>query len=195
MKRKKKRTINKKTIIIVGIILILLIIVIIQLVTNNDTTTDEMGNRLENYGYTIGEDEDAFYQKITTNNTLDDYYNDISNNKETNYQEYYVSKTSYDFIELKMSYSDKITKILNVTSDLTTKEIEYNFELSYNEIYLLLEGTLDDSFTCTAVTERNVNDEVISTYCNTIKSDLIDFTTERNKILSDTKIQKLLGSK
>ena len=146
MKKKKNKdsTIYLKIVFIV--IGILAVVIVALLINKNTTSKDEVGARLEDYGYTIGEKDEAFYNKITTNNTLDDYYNDMSNNKNTLYQEFYVSKSSYDFIELKMSYEDKITKTLNITSDLKTKAIEYNFELSYNDIYLILEGTSDTSF-------------------------------------------------
>ena len=195
MKKKKNKdsTIYLKIVFIV--IGILAVVIVALLINKNTTSKDEVGARLEDYGYTIGEKDEAFYNKITTNNTLDDYYNDMSNNKNTLYQEFYVSKSSYDFIELKMSYEDKITKTLNITSDLKTKAIEYNFELSYNDIYLILEGTSDTSFTCNKKKKKNTTPDVIKTYCNTIKQELISFTSERNKILADEKIQNLLKNK
>ena len=195
MKKKKNKdsTIYLKIVFIV--IGILAVVIVALLINKNTTSKDEVGARLENYGYTIGEKDEAFYNKITTNNTLDDYYNDMSNNKNSSYQEFYVSKSSYDFIELKMSYEDKIIKTLNITSDLKTKAIEYNFELSYNDIYLILEGTSNTSFTCNTIKEKNTTPDVIKTYCNTIKQELISFTSERNKILADEKIQNLLKNK
>ena len=195
MKKKKNKdsTIYLKIVFIV--IGILAVVIVALLINKNTTSKDEVGARLEDYGYTIGEKDEAFYNKITTNNTLDDYYNDMSNNKNSSYQEFYVSKSSYDFIELKMSYEDKIIKTLNITSDLKTKAIEYNFELSYNDIYLILEGTSNTSFTCNTITEKNITPDVIKTYCNTIKQELISFTSERNKILADEKIQNLLKNK
>ena len=195
MKKKKNKdsTIYLKIVFIV--IGILAVVIVALLINKNTTSKDEVGARLEDYGYTIGEKDEAFYNKITTNNTLDDYYNDMSNNKNSSYQEFYVSKSSYDFIELKMSYEDKIIKTLNITSDLKTTAIEYNFELSYNDIYLILEGTSNTSFTCNTITERNTTPDVIKTYCNTIKQELISFTSERNKILADEKIQNLLKNK
>lgn len=195
MKKKKNKdsTIYLKIVFIV--IGILAVVIVALLINKNTTSKDEVGARLEDYGYTIGEKDEAFYNKITTNNTLDDYYNDMSNNKNSSYQEFYVSKSSYDFIELKMSYEDKIIKTLNITSDLKTKAIEYNFELSYNDIYLILEGTSNTSFTCNTIIEKNTTPDVIKTYCNTIKQELISFTSERNKILADEKIQNLLKNK
>ena len=150
MKKKKNKdsTIYLKIVFIV--IGILAVVIVALLINKNTTSKDEVGARLEDYGYTIGEKDEAFYNKIKT---------------------------------------------LNITSDLKTKVIEYNFELSYNDIYLILEGTSNTSFTCNTITEKNTTPDVIKTYCNTIKQELISFTSERNKILADEKIQNLLKNK
>ena len=81
MKKKKNKdsTIYLKIVFIV--IGILAVVIVALLINKNTTSKDEVGARLEDYGYTIGEKDEAFYNKITTNNTLDDYYNDMSNNK------------------------------------------------------------------------------------------------------------------
>ena len=68
MKKKKNKdsTIYLKIVFIV--IGILAVVIVALLINKNTTSKDEVGARLEDYGYTIGEKDEAFYNKITTEN-------------------------------------------------------------------------------------------------------------------------------
>ena len=89
-RRKNKNQENNTALIIliavfVGMLLLLLVATTV--------TKDEVYNELENEGY-YTETDDAFYKKVLTNNTLDEFYNDMNSGRNTKYQEVYVSKTS-----------------------------------------------------------------------------------------------------
>lgn len=189
MKKKNKK--NNKLIIIISIIIVLIILIVLGIYLSRDT--DELTKELKKDGYTTTS-EDAFYKKITTNNTLDDFYEDISNEKETQYEEYYLSKDSLDFIELKMYYKDGVTTTLNLTSNLRTLEVDYNYELSYKNAYFIIEGNSTDEYTCKTVVQENVSDDTITTYCNSITTELDTFLSRRENMLNNSKVKELLQS-
>ena len=103
-RKNKKQENNTLLIVLVSIFVVMLLLLLAASVA----TEDEVYNELENEGY-YTETDDAFYKKILTNNTLDEFYNDMNSGRNTKYQEVYVSKTSYDYIELLMIYNDGVT--------------------------------------------------------------------------------------
>jgi hypothetical protein len=158
------------------------------------TTKDEVYNELENEGY-YTETDDAFYKKILTNNTLDEFYNDMNSGRNTKYQEVYVSKTSYDYIELLMIYNDGVTTTLTISSSLKSNEVNYNFELSYNKQYLLLEGTQENNYDCEVTVNRNVKKETEKKYCNLIKEQINDFLSSKTQLLNNPNLMsKIAGN-
>jgi hypothetical protein len=188
MKNKRKK--DKKLLYIGIFVIIFIILIILGIYLSKDN--DELKSELKKDGYTT-EESDAFYKKIVTNNTLDDFYDDLSNNKETSYEEYYFSKDSYDFIELKMSYKDGITTTLNITSALRTLEVNFNYELSYNSTHLIIEGDSTDEYTCKTVVQEGISDATVSTYCDAINSEITTFLNRRTELLSNQKIQELVN--
>ena len=127
-------------------LLVTLVLIVWYLIQeNNDRVLDE---EFEKNGYTTLDFDDAFYNNIVSNNTLDDYYNDKENEKDTIYEEYYISKESNDFIELKMIYEKGIEKTLNIISDLNTFNIEYNYEIVYQKSHILLDGNTTNNYQC-----------------------------------------------
>lgn len=187
-KRKKE---NTKFYTIIVIVIFLLIIVLGLVLSNNNKELEDVLNK---EGYTT-EDESAFYKKIVTNNTLDDYYNDITNSRDSEYEEYYFSKESNDFIELKMSFQNNVTTSLNITSDLKNLSTSYNYELTYKDAHLLLEGNDSTDFTCNIVLNEKVNSDTINTYCNMIKQEIETFTDRRTNLLKNKKIQEIVQKK
>ena len=185
----KKKNKDSNLLIILGIIVFATIVAIIITLTGPSTKTEQ--GILQEEGYTTT-DEDAFYKKIVTHNTLDDYYNDIANNKNTEYEEYYFSKEAYDFIELKMSYYDSASRVLSINSDLRTNRVEYNYEISYNSMHLILEGNSDSNYDCNIVIKKNTAAEDINNACNDISKEISIFLDRREKLLSNKKIQELL---
>lgn len=186
MKRKNEKNTSLKNISIF-LVLVTIIIGIVALSNNNKDLEGELNKE----GYTT-EEESAFYKKIVTNNTLDDYYNDLANKKASKYEEYYISKESNDFIELKMNYEDDVTTALNINSDLEDYKIEFNYELSYKDAHLILEGTSSNDFTCNSVLKEKVSEETINTYCDMIKSEIDTFITRRDNLMKNKKIKEAI---
>ena len=134
--------------------------------------------------------DNAFYNKVETNNTLDDYYRDIKEGKNTSYVEYYVSKESNDFIELKMIYQDEINTTINIISDLSTTKINYNLELTYQNSHIILEGNSDENYSCKIIKQEKANKETVDYYCNYMKEEVTNFILKRNELLQNENISK-----
>ena len=132
---KKRKNKKQETNILLTVLVSIFIGLILLLLVASTTTKDEVYNELENEGYST-ETDDAFYKKVLTNNTLDTFYNDVNSGRNTKYQEVYVSKTSYEYIELLMIYNDGVTTTLTISSSLKSNKLDYNFELSYNKIIM-----------------------------------------------------------
>ena len=190
MKKKKKRN-YKKIIIITSMIVVVAFLVGLELYFGQES--NELTRELKKDGYTTEDTDDAFYNKITTGNTLDDYYKDLSNKKNSNYEEYYFSKESYDFIEVKLSYKDEVTTSLNISSDLRTLETTYNFELSYKDAYLIIEGNSIEDYTCKTIVKEKVSEDVIKTYCDRMVSEINAYAEKREEVLNNEKIKELLA--
>ena len=169
-RKNKKQENNIMLTILVSIFIILLLLILIVAVS----TKDEVYNELENEGY-YTETDDAFYKKVLTNNTLNEFYNDMNSGRNAKYQEVYVSKDSYEYIELLMIYNDGVTTTLTISSSLKSNELNYNFELSYNKQYLILEGTEENNYACNVAVNRNIKKDTETKYCNIIKNQINDF--------------------
>ena len=190
-KKRKSKKKNNNILILIPIILIVVFLIIFGIIENQSSS--ELNKALKQEGYSTGTNEDAFYKKIVTNNTLDDYYNDIAGNRESKYEEYYFAKESYDFIEVKLTYKDGVSTSLNITSNLRTKEVKYNYELAYKNAYLILEGDSSDDYTCRSVVKDNVSKESMDTYCNMIAEEINIFLKRREDVLNNQKIQEILN--
>ncbi len=196
MKKKKNNIKNNKKIIysIIFIVIILLIIVplVVYISVNNDNK--EIEEEFNKEGYQTSK-EDAFYRQITTNNTLDEYYEDVANEKDSEYQEFYYSKLANDFIEVKMLYKNKVNTTLNITTDLKTNELEYNYELAYKDAHLILEGTSKDNYACNVITNNKIKSDTVTSYCNMIIEEINDYNKVKDELLKNKKIKDLSDSR
>lgn len=195
MKKKKNNIKNNKKIIysIIFIVIILLIIVplVVYISVNNDNK--EIEEEFNKEGYQTSK-EDAFYRQITTNNTLDEYYEDVANEKDSEYQEFYYSKLANDFIEVKMLYKNKVNTTLNITTDLKTNELEYNYELAYKDAHLILEGTSKDNYACNVITNNKIKSDTVTSYCNMIIEEINEYNKVKDELLKNKKIKDLSDS-
>ena len=187
MAKKKKNNTMKYSIWIGSLILIAVILLIIYFSDNN-----EMNKAMRQDGYTTTEAEDPFYKKITTGNTLDDFYNDLANERNTAYEEYYLTKESYTFLEQKLLYQNGVNSAFNATSDLRTLQITFTYELSLQNAYLLIEGNSDNSNQCEIVINRNVRQESIQDACDKVSQEISVFINRREEILQNEKVQEML---
>ena len=187
---------KKKILIIIGILIIIVIIgIAMYYITdqNQEENNIYINNYLSNLGYKYNE-KDNIYQKITTNNTLDEFYNTVKNKQKTNYNEYYYSISNNNFIELNMAYNNGITEVINITSDLTKQELTFNYELSKDDSSALLEGSYNNNkYICKIVSLKKLKDESKDKYCNTIKNHLNIFIEEENKLITNEEFNKIIN--
>lgn len=187
-RKNKKQEKNIMLTILVSIFIILLLLILIVAVS----TKDEVYNELENEGY-YTETDDAFYKKVLTNNTLNEFYNDMNSGRNTKYQEVYVSKDSYEYIELLMIYNDGVTTTLTISSSLKSNELNYNFELSYNKQYLILEGTEENNYACNVAVNRNIKKDTETKYCNIIKNQINDFLASKVQLQNNQNLMSKIA--
>lgn len=183
---------NKKNPFFIALIVFLLIIIITFIIyvlysSSNNETLKEFNK--EGYDST---NSDIFYKKIVTNNTLNDYYKDIENNQNSQYQEYYFKKNSTDYIELKMIYNNGVSTSLNIVSNLKNNETEFNYELSYKDAHLILQGNNSNNYECQVIKKYKISVETSSKYCDMIKDEINEFNLEKEKILKNEKIKSLI---
>lgn len=186
-KKSKKKTYNKLI-----IIPIIIFIVFVILGINLNKNHSKMEKELKKEGYETKNENDAFYKRIESNNTLDDYYNDISNHKDSMYSEYYLSKESHDFIGLKMIYQNEVYMVLNFTSNMKTLDINFTFEMEFDESRILLEGNNNMGFECNTILAKNTSQETIDYYCEDVHKEINEFVEKRSKLLSNPEIKKII---
>lgn len=187
----KKNKKNERYIyLIISLVIIFTVTIIIEITLLYGKPREQILLEEEGYNTTV---EDAFYKKIVTNNTLDDFYNNVKEKKDTAYEEYYFSKESYQFIELKMVYQSETTTTLNINANIETNEIEYTYELSNDSEYLLINGTSSNNYSCEVVSEKNIKRKKINEECSKINDELNVFLERRNELLSNEKIRELIN--
>ena len=176
---KKKKTYN-----LTFIAVIVLCLGIILSLLYYSSREQIVKRELNKEGYTTSK-EDAFYHQIVSNNTLDDYYNDIASNKDSLYEEFYVSKESNSLIELKMYYQNQINTTLNILSKLNSDYVNFNFELSYQDSSFILEGNSSNNYECDVIEEKNVSKDSINYYCDYIKDEIENYLQKKYKLLQN----------
>ena len=93
-----------------------------------------------------------------------------------------------------MIYNDGVTTTLTISSSLKSNSLNYNFELSYNKQYLLLEGTEANNYNCVVTVNRNVKKETEKKYCNLIKEQINDFLGSKTQLLNNQNLMtKIAG--
>jgi len=186
---KKKRKDDKKIYYILGAIALILII-IFSLYASKDYS--DLKESLENDGYGTVDNNDAFYKKIVSERTLEQYYEDMTNGKDTEYEEYTISKDSYDFVELKMEYKNEVNTVLSINSNLKGTTVQYNFELSYGASHILIEGGSKNSYACNIVDQQNASDNTVEYYCSQIADEVKQYLNKRTNVLNNPKLNEVL---
>ena len=193
MKNKRKNKKQNSDLIMNALISIFVFLVVVVLVAAL-VKKDEVYQELEDEGY-YTETEDAFYKKILTNNSLNEFYNDMNSGRNAKYQEVYVSKTSYDYIELIMEYTDGMTTSLTISSNLKSNEVNYNYEMSHEKAYLLIEGTEKNNYACNVNVNRNVKKEIEKKHCSLIKTEIQNYLNSKVELLNNQNlIDKIYGN-
>ena len=189
MKQKKKQDNKLLYKIIIGTVIIMILIPIIVYISIKGTNK-EIEEEFNKEGYTTSK-EDAFYRKITTNNTLDDFYSSMASKNDAEYQEFYYAKQSNDFIELKMIYKNNVSTSLNIITNLETNELTYSYELAYKTAHLLLEGTSKEDYSCKVIDNNRVQEDVVKKYCDLVIDEINEYNEVKNDLLKNNKIGNL----
>ena len=187
-KRRKK---NNNKIIYIGIGVVILILLIIFGVAANKNN-NQLQNELKQEGYYTNDQDEAFYKNITTGNTIDDYYDDLLNEKESSYEEYSLSKESYDFILLKMEYESGVMTVLNVSSNIKEDYIQFNFELTYNDSHILVDGDNSNNYKCNIIEQKEASDSTVETYCDMIREEIRNYEKRKAELLKNPKVQQIV---
>ena len=189
MKQKKKQDNKLLYKIIIGTVIIMILIPIIVYISIKGTNK-EIEEEFNKEGYTTSK-EDAFYRKITTNNTLDDFYSSMASKNDAEYQEFYYAKQSNDFIELKMIYKNNVSTSLNIITNLETNELTYSYELAYKTAHLLLEGTSKEDYSCKIIDNNRVQEDVVKKYCDLVIEEINEYNEVKDDLLKNNKIGNL----
>lgn len=124
------------------------------------------------------------YRKKVTNNTQEDFYNNMKNNVKEEYVEYqYIINTNtLKSINLKF---DSLYYLCDITEELSSNKLKYSCNSSYNDLQLNIYGDFDYNNYELSCGNRNANidDNVTSEYCDNVSNQIKDFILERNKLL------------
>ena len=187
----KKKKMNKGSLIMIITIFSMLIILLCAIIYVTYENKD-LEKGMQDTGYEI-EENSVFYEKIETNNTMEDYYNDVKNNKDSKFIKYYVSKELDNFIELKMLKQGDTTITINIVNNFQTNKTEFNCEVKDNYSHLIIEGNSDDDYLCNHVLKENVNNEVLDYYCSQMEGELSIFSSKKEELLKNERIQKRIN--
>lgn len=131
------------------------------------------------------------YRKKVTNNTQEDFYNNMKNNVNEEYVEYqYIINTNtLKSINLKF---DSLYYLCDITEDFSTNKLNYSCNSTYNDLQLNIYGDFDYSSSELSCYNRNeeISDDVTSEYCDKIYNQIQDFVSERNRLLSNKKFKE-----
>lgn len=164
-------------------------IVFISIYTYIALNDSSINRAMKEEGY-ANEKESTFYEKVETNNTIEDYNKEVKEDKDTEFVKYYVTKEFNNFVELKMSHSNGVSSTLNINANLKNNKIEYNYELSYKDTYLIMEGNTDNNYECHYVVEENISNETMEKHCQYVKEEVNNFINKKNEFLNNREINK-----
>ena len=186
MKKKEKVSLLQRVIILLLLIATVLFVVLYVYYSQKDT---EFMNELTSIGYKEDKETD-FYEKIETDNTLDEYNKDVKDNKNSEFIKYYVTKNLTNFVEVKMTYKDGVSATLNINSNLSNSKTDYNYELSYKDTYLIFEGNTDNNYECHYVVQENIDQKMMDKYCEYIKKEIDSFNEKRDEFINQSAIKE-----
>ena len=178
-----------KKLLIAVLIIIILFVGFTLFFGKSDSATIEDVLKEENYIL-----DGDIYRKKVTNNTQDDFYNDIKNNKYSEYIEYqYISNTNIlKCINLKF---DSLYYLCDITEDFSNNKLSYSCNSSYNNLQLNIFGDFDYSSSLLNCYNRNdeIDEDITSDYCDKVYDQIQTFIEERNKLLSNSKFKKAIS--
>ena len=176
-----------------------LILVFILNYLSGESATHSIKYNLEELGYVENKDNANVYTKVTTNNTRDQHYEDIYNNKSSKYNEFVFNREALTLEEFINTFEVTTGKseTMSIVEALDTKIVSYNFEYSTYETSYLFEGNYDYSngnISCNIQDTKDLDQSGIDNLCGSINGYMKNFLNERKKIISDEDLDKLIES-
>lgn len=177
---------KKQKIIIGAIVVFILLFVLLSVFKNKETLSEKVGNYIESKGFAYNK-ENKTYSKLLSTNTLDQYYNDFSENSE--YKELFFNLDLYQMNEVLYRNISNIKYSLNAIYDYTTSNTTYSYVVDYNDTSYMVKGSLNDTFTCDVSYYKNssINKEDI---CALAKIDVMNFKISARDSLANYTLLK-----
>ena len=192
-KKHKKRNNSFYLYLIIGFISIFLFFIVLEIFYHDDPKTIDQA--MESLGYQLTDGEDAFYKKNVTNNTLEQFYDDVSKKKNVEFVEFSVTKDSFDFIEQKLQYYNGSTANFNFSSNLTSEKVIFLYEYDGNGQYLMLEGNSENNYQCGVISQTKMTKNDLIHHCDVIQTELNTYFQYRSEVLNQSAILKVLQKK
>lgn len=188
----------KKSLIIIGVLVVVTgaLFLLIKVTEKNDE--DYIDSYLSDDGFKFDEDGN-FYKKVISDITMDEYFDNVANDKASEYEELYFYSGSYKLTKLKMKYSDEVSNVYTVDYNLINNTIAYKYEISIYSSSIILEGYYtfgedenEDKFTCEVIDTRSMDDDGQDAYCSRAKYETLLFIEESNDILSNPRFSSII---
>ena len=185
----KKVSLIQRMILLLLLVLTILFIILYFYYSNKDT---KFYKELEEIGYKP-DDDTNYFEKVETNNTIEEYNKDVKEEKDSKFIKYYVTKDLKTFVELRMNYQEGVSTTLNINSNLKTSKIDYNYELSYKDTYLIFEGNTDNNYECHYVVQENIDQEQMDKYCKYVKEEITNFISKRDEFTNKKSVKERIN--
>lgn len=137
--------------------------------------------------------ENDVYRKVVSNNTQEDFYNDIKNNRKSEYIEYQYIPASNLLKGINLKF-DSLYYLCDITEDFSNNKLEYSCNSIYEDKQLNIYGNFNysnNSFSCSN-RDSEISEDITSEYCNEVYKQIEDFIVERNKLFSNKKFEKAI---
>lgn len=202
----------KKSIIVLSVVLgLIIVLLLIKGLRNVESDEKRLIKYLENSGYVLNEQEGTdfktgekqksrVYSKLTSSKSLDEYLDDYSNNKNSEYSELFYDIDGNTFIKVVMRYEDEVSLVFKAEKKLDKNLTSYNYEISVLDSSIMLQGTYKDgdtafdanNLTCDVSYTVSMDEEEKDTYCNISKLELLSFLEDINNFTDNKDIKTIV---
>lgn len=210
----------KKSIIFLSTIVAacLLLLIINFGLDNSKSAEDKIVTYLENEDFTYDKDG-GYYKRNYSNNTMSDYYDDVKNEKNAEFEELYfhlgltrineeklksnkkvseeeLYENYYVLDKVKMTYEDDIYRNYSGNYNLTDELIKYKYEVTMYSSTIIVSGEYDtsdsDSFTCNIDNDRDMGEDKVEIFCLRAKHETLLFLEQARDITNNPKFSEII---
>lgn len=179
---------KKVVMIVVGVIFSFLLLMLITY----RTPSERVASILRRNGYTNNNDSSLYNKQISDFN-YDQYAAKLNENLSAVYEENYFDVKKFQFMKVKMEYSDKIQTSFTPKYEYATKKMSYIYRVVVDDrSTIIFEGTFNpskDSFVCenTYVYQFELSGNE-SVFCDKIEKNVKDFYLEMTSMIKDANL-------